>query len=402
MKILGCGNRLTKGIISGVSVAALAAQLGGCTSGAGVSASSGDAATVSIEQVLPTTGMEPPKIIPREVWGAREPRCQWAGQDGNQVTHVVIHHSYEPTDPPSLESAYAAIRHIQNLHMDDNGWCDVGYSYLVDWFGNVYEGTAGTIDRPITSAHTAGLNYEGVGIVMIGNYETEIPSAQTVAAAGRVAAWVLGWYGYDSTEDVHLTVAGNNNKWASGTPITVPAITAHRDVVTTECPGDGGYSVMDVIRSEAASVTAEMQASGDFGAGVGNSGPIFAIGSPAVPIGDDAQDAHAIAAEAGLAEATEVLAEEPEVSEHAPATEPDDGDHAADAGVGQAEVDAGERATLNAWWWGVIGVVVLGAVIWTLTRIRRRNAYRWDSPDASDVVDEGEGVEDAPEPTTLE
>ena len=322
-------------------------------------------------------GIERPTIIPREVWGAREPRCEWAGQDGNRVTHVVIHHSYEPTDPPSLESAYAAIRHIQNLHMDDNGWCDVGYSYLVDWFGNVYEGTRGTIDRPITSAHTAGLNFEGVGIVMIGNYQEEIPSAQTVAAAGRVAGWVLGWYGYDAEQDVQLTVGGSNNKWSSGTRITVPAITAHRDVVTTECPGDGGYSVLDAIRAEAATISAAMHASGDFNGGTGNSSAIFAVGEPSYPIGADAQDTEEVAEAAGL----EVAGSEPaDHATHEPmvTAEPDDGPATSAEEPAVAPEGSGGRT----WWLPLIGIALLGGV-WYMYRRTGRNAVSG----AADEVD---------------
>jgi len=311
--------------------------------------------------------IEPPTIIPREVWGAREPQCQWPGRDGDKVTHVVIHHSYEPTDPPSLESAYAAIRHIQNLHMDDNGWCDVGYSYLVDWFGNVYEGSKGTTQRPITSAHTSGLNTEGVGIVMIGNYQELVPSAQTVAAAGRVAGWVLGFYGFDADQDVQLTVGGSNNKFTSGSRITVPAITAHRDVVNTECPGDGGYSVLDDIRAEAVTVNRAMHATGAFGAGIGTGAEIFRVGSPSIPLGNNAQDTAVMAEEYGLHEAVEGgdYGEDP-LSEHEPSTEPPDGgvDDPVTTETSEPEATAPAPATggHSGWLWALLPLALLGGL----------------------------------------
>jgi len=335
--------------------------------------------------------IERPTIIPREVWGAREPSCQWAGQDGNRVTHVVIHHTYEPTDPPSLESAYAALRHIQNLHMDDNGWCDIGYSYLVDWFGNVYEGSRGTIDRPITSAHTAGMNYEGVGIAMIGNYQVESPSAQTVAAAGRVAGWVLGWYGFEADQDVQLTVGGSNNKWASGTRVTVPSLTAHRDLVTTECPGDSGYSVLPAIKAEAATISAAMHASGDFGAGTGNSASIFAVGEPAAPLGSDAQDAATVAEDAGLELATVSEPAGELVSETAPATEPDAGgdlDEPEVVGDAPDHIPAGEATTMNLWWWAAVAAAILiGSWFW-FRRFCRPTETRWEADGQSSAPTE--------------
>jgi len=343
------------------SIAAFALGLGFAVSASG---------TASAEEI------QPPTIIPREVWGAREPRCEWAGQDGNRVTHVVIHHSYEPTDPPSLESAYAAIRHIQNLHMDDNGWCDVGYSYLVDWFGNVYEGTKGAAQRPITSAHTAGMNYEGVGIVMIGNYMEETPSAQTVAAAGRVAGWVLGWYGFDAEQDVNLRVAGGNNKWANGTNITVPAITGHRDLVNTECPGDVGYTMLPYIRTEAATISAAMHASGAFGAATT---PIFGEGEPSVPLGNNAQDTQVVADEDHLAIAEPADDAGDHVSETAPATEPG-ADNAVDEVVETAP--PAHRGGANAAWWVALP---LAAILAGWFILRQRNSLsgsrRFRQPD---------------------
>ena len=237
------------------------------------------AITVADPVALP----DQPYVIPREVWGAREPSCNWLGTDGNRITHAVIHHTYEETGEPSIESAYEALQHIQNLHMDKNDWCDIGYSYLVDWFGNVYEGSRGTIERPITSAHTAGMNFEGAGIALIGRYTDEPPTEAAMEAAGKIAGWVLGFYGVEADQDVHLTVAGGNNRWANGTRITVPAITGHRDLVQTECPGDATYARMDQIRAHASAMTATMQANGEFGVGSTGAQPIFLTGTE--PIG---------------------------------------------------------------------------------------------------------------------
>jgi hypothetical protein len=322
-----------------------------------------------------------PTIIPRSVWGAREPSCQWQGTDGDRVTHVTIHHTYEPTDPPSLESAYAALQHIQNLHMDDNGWCDIGYSYLVDWFGNVYEGSVGTIGRPRTTAHTAGLNFEGVGIALIGNYMEIQPSAQTIASAGKVAAWVLGWYGTDSGQDVSLTVRGGNNKWASGTRITVPAITAHRDVVTTECPGNAGYPLLPLIREQAALVTAVMKDSGKFGEGVGSQESIFAIGEPVIPIGQNAGNAELIVQTAGLALATDATAPTVDVTptptSTATTSSPDQ--TANPTATNQPEnpgdnMTIGESVTFNIWWVAaIVAAVVVGFAVWWIFK-RRPNS----------------------------
>jgi len=323
--------------------------------------------------VITTTIANPgerPEVIPREVWGAREPSCDWAGTDGNRVTHAVVHHTYEPTGEPSIESAYEALQHIQNLHMDDNSWCDIGYSYLVDWFGNVYEGARGTIERPITSAHTSGLNFEGAGIALIGRYQEIAPTDAAIEAAGRIAGWVLGWYGFEAEQDVTLTVGGANNKFASGARITVPAITAHRDVVNTECPGDAAYARLPEIRAIAAQVTVAMQDSGEFNsAGT----PIFNTGSPSGPL----TPADAVAA--GIDD-DEQYAESPEdediASEDTPATAGDntnsDYRYVAD-GVDDDGETPGERATLELWWIAALVVAAAALIWWFLNRRNRQN-----------------------------
>ena len=319
-----------------------------------------------------------PEVIPREVWGAREPSCEWAGTDGNRITHAVVHHTYEPTGEPSIESAYEALQHIQNLHMDDNSWCDIGYSYLVDWFGNVYEGARGTIERPITSAHTSGLNFEGAGIALIGRYQVIEPTDAAIEAAGRIAGWALGWYGIESDQDVQLTVGGANNKFASGARITVPAITAHRDVVNTECPGDAAYGRLAEVRAIAEQVTAAMQANGEFGRGSGGVRPIFAIGAPVGPMTpDDAEEADGpdVAApeiEAANGVSDDASGADADSDESASYSDDNAGSNANYVAQDDGET-LGEETTFNLWWIAALAVAAAAFLWWWLNRRNREN-----------------------------
>ena len=81
---------------------------------------------------------------------------------------VFVHHTdtpngYAPGDVPAI------IRSIYTYHVRSNGWNDIGYNFLVDAYGRVYEGRAGGIDRPVIGAHTEGFNTGSVGIAVIGN-----------------------------------------------------------------------------------------------------------------------------------------------------------------------------------------------------------------------------------------
>ena len=84
------------------------------------------------------------------------------------VHMVFVHHTdtpngYAPGDVPAI------IRSIYTYHVRSNGWNDIGYNFLVDAYGRVFEGRAGGIDRPVIGAQTQGFNTGSVGIAVIGN-----------------------------------------------------------------------------------------------------------------------------------------------------------------------------------------------------------------------------------------
>jgi N-acetylmuramoyl-L-alanine amidase len=138
--------------------------------------------------------------IPRSGWDARAPAVfpDGSGENGpysaanpngwlvydqalEQVYRViVVHHSALPlSDGP---------REIQNLHMDEKGFADIGYHYLIDQSGSLYEGRA--ID--VRGAHTLGYNYGTVGICLIGNFEEIQPAQAQVEMLQNLVACLLG------------------------------------------------------------------------------------------------------------------------------------------------------------------------------------------------------------------
>lgn len=134
-----------------------------------------------------------PSIVARADWGA----TGTPGADavyGQDVKAVFVHHTaqtnaYECADSPAM------VRGLQALHQQTNGWKDIGYNLVVDKCGTVFEGRAGSTDRPVTGAHTLGFNTDTMGIAVIGNYSTEEASPAATAAVARLAAWKLRQYG---------------------------------------------------------------------------------------------------------------------------------------------------------------------------------------------------------------
>jgi len=102
-----------------------------------------------------------PRIVSREEWGARSPKCQY--EPIGNITAITTHHTATSND---YVDAVEMIKSIQNYHMDERGWCDIGYHFLVDRDGNIYEG------RPLSAlgAHVAGHNQGNVGIAVLGDF----------------------------------------------------------------------------------------------------------------------------------------------------------------------------------------------------------------------------------------
>ena len=116
-----------------------------------------------------------PAIVPRSVWGADESIRRNAPQYGSPVRLAIVHHTAGPNDYSPSQAA-AIMRGIQLYHVKSNGWNDIGYNFLVDRFGTVYEGRYGGIDRDVVGAHARGFNTGSVGVAVIGTFETAKPA----------------------------------------------------------------------------------------------------------------------------------------------------------------------------------------------------------------------------------
>jgi hypothetical protein len=135
----------------------------------------------------------------------------------------------------------AIIRGIYAYHTQSLGWSDIGYNFLVDRFGRIWEGRFGGVDRPVVGAHTYGYNYVAFAMAAIGNFQRARPSAAIIDAFGRLFAWKLSLHGVDPAA-MHVWVKDR----------FLPAVDGHRDVYPTECPGRYLYRRIPAIRALAA------------------------------------------------------------------------------------------------------------------------------------------------------
>lgn len=213
--------------------------------------------TASIPTAPPSTAPRPP-ITSRAGWGADEsisPEEPGYLPDG-RIKAVVVHHTAE-SNTYTCAQAPAVVRGVYTYHVKELGWKDIGYNFLVDKCGTVYEGRKGGVDRPVMGAHAYGFNSETTGISVLGTYTDAAPSQAAMVSVARIAAWKLGQYGVSPSGTATLT-AGDSGRnyfgktWAKGAQMSFPAIHGHRDGYNTQCPGDAFYGKLATIRTWAA------------------------------------------------------------------------------------------------------------------------------------------------------
>ncbi|MFE3600450.1 N-acetylmuramoyl-L-alanine amidase [Streptomyces sp. NPDC059142] len=217
----------------------------------------GTAPTASVPPDLPSTVPQPP-VTSRAAWGADEsisPEEPGYLPDG-KVKAVVVHHTAE-SNTYTCAQAPAVVRGIYAYHVEQLGWKDIGYNFLVDKCGTVYEGRKGGIGRPVQGAHAYGFNAETAGIAVLGTYTDTAPAQAAMTSVARVAAWKLGQYGVDPAGTTTLT-AGDNGRsftgrtWAKGAKLSFPTVHGHRDGYNTQCPGDAFHNQLPALRTLAA------------------------------------------------------------------------------------------------------------------------------------------------------
>ncbi|MGW3244193.1 peptidoglycan recognition protein family protein [Streptomyces sp. NPDC001070] len=222
------------------------------TSGTGVEAPVVPALSRSETEALTgqrLTGARP-RIITRVGWGADE---QMRGGDSDftdDISAIFVHHTatgndYDCADSPSV------IRGIYRYHVKSSGWRDIGYNFLVDKCGNIYEGRSGGVSKAVFGAHTLGFNEHTMGIAVLGNFSEEAPTREALSAVARLAAWKLGIYGRNPEGMTYLVSAGSN-KYKKGERVRMNTISGHRDGFATECPGTELYDDLGIIRRTAA------------------------------------------------------------------------------------------------------------------------------------------------------
>ncbi|WP_141579500.1 peptidoglycan recognition protein [Actinomadura sp. WMMA1423] len=203
-----------------------------------------------------------PAIVPRSGWGADESLVKEPPEYDASVKAAFVHHTDTGNEYSCSESA-SVIRSVFLYHVKSQGWNDIGYNFLVDKCGTIFEGRAGGADRPVHGAHTYGFNTDSTGVAVLGTYtaanDPDVPGVAPTKAAldgtAKIAAWKLGLTGVDPTAKTTLTSNVTDGKYPYGQQVDFNTISGHRDGFATACPGAQLYAALPAIRTAAKQIT---------------------------------------------------------------------------------------------------------------------------------------------------
>jgi peptidoglycan hydrolase-like amidase len=159
---------------------------------------------------------------------------RWPEQYSKQIKMLVVHHTAEQVTGDT-RSAVERMRAIYQYHTVNRGWGDIGYNYVIDEAGHIYEGRAGGDN--VVAGHAYCNNVGTLGIALMGNFEVEVPPQEQVKALQQLLRMLADKYKIDLDKSVQF-----HGKTRS--PISV-----HGDLLSTSCPGFYLRGVMDQVRA---------------------------------------------------------------------------------------------------------------------------------------------------------
>ncbi len=194
-----------------------------------------------------------PGIVPRSAWGGDRviPRAR---PSLGSVEVAFVHHTENANNYGPNDSA-AIVLAIAKYHRDTKGWNDIGYNFVVDRFGRIFEGRAGGVDLPVIGAHAQGYNSRSTGIAILGSFTGEPAPAAALDAVARLIGWKLPWHGAPVL-GTHVVRSGGGaaNRFRYGTRVKLQRINGHRDANSTACPGNRLYAQLPALRARAAAL----------------------------------------------------------------------------------------------------------------------------------------------------
>ncbi len=170
------------------------------------------------------------QIVKKATTNEKGELLSWPLEYPAKISKIIVHHT---ASTANLQDPKKAIRDIYNWHAKGRGWGDIGYNYIIDPQGNVYEGRAG--GEKVIGAHAGKANTGSIGISVMGNFETAEVSEKALVSLTRIIS--------EKTKIHHIDPAGSSVFRGE----RMPNIIGHRDVMSTSCPGKNLYDKLPLI-----------------------------------------------------------------------------------------------------------------------------------------------------------
>lgn len=194
-----------------------------------------------------------PGILSRSAWGGESCPPRAAPAYG-EVKAAFVHHTVTATAYTRAQVP-AMILGICRYHRNSNGWSDIGYNFLVDRYGRIWEGRAGGVAAAVIGAQAQGFNAQTTGVANLGNFSSRPQTRRALRAMARLIRWKLPHHGQPTAGSVTVISAGGaTNRYRPGTPVRLRRVSGHRDGNYTSCPGWGLYRQLPALRRRVGNV----------------------------------------------------------------------------------------------------------------------------------------------------
>lgn len=190
-----------------------------------------------------------PPIIARRAWAHAVAKPKVAPEYG-AVRMAFVHHTENPNGYAASEVP-AMLRAIYAFHRYVNGWDDIGYNFVVDLYGRIFEARAGGIDEPVVGAQAGGYNLASTGIAVLGSFMATPISSAARRALQALLAWKLALHGVPAQGSVIVRVnpaGASYSRFPANARVPLPRIAGHRNADATDCPGNVLYGELPAIR----------------------------------------------------------------------------------------------------------------------------------------------------------
>ncbi len=206
------------------------------------------AAAFALAAPVLDAGPGQPPIIARDAWAHGAPPTVPPGY--GTIKLAFVHHTENPNGYSAAEVP-AMLLAIYQFHRFVRGWNDIGYNFVIDLFGRIWEARQGGIDRAVVGAQAGGYNLLSTGVAVLGSFMDVAPSAAAVDSLERLLAWKLSLHGVPTLGRVTVVVNPADafyTPFRPGAHVSLPRIAGHRDGDSTDCPGNAFYAELPAIR----------------------------------------------------------------------------------------------------------------------------------------------------------